>query len=209
GANPVIAAPTLASYLAAAFPPPAVTVAVIANAAEPGTPGTIRFTRTGGDQTQALTVNYTVGGTATPGVDYLPLSGTVTFLAGQPTANVTITPIDDTQPEPTETVSVTVAAGTGYTGVGNAATASLIDNDSAVGTVTVAAVTNAAEPNTAGTFRFTRVGGDLTQPLIVSYTVAGTATPAVDYAALPGTVTIPAGQTTVDVPVTVIDDTAV
>ena len=43
--------------------------------------------------------------------------------------------------------------------------------------------------------------------LTVVYHTAGTATPGSDYAALPGTVTIPAGQTTATVDVQVIDDT--
>src|SRR5581483_1375077 len=40
-----------------------------ANATEPSTPGNFRFTRTG-DTTAALTVSYTVGGTAVAGTDY-------------------------------------------------------------------------------------------------------------------------------------------
>jgi len=63
---------------------------------------------------------------------------------------------------------------------------------------------NASESGDPGRFTVTRssAGGDLA----VSYTVSGTATAGDDYAALPGSVTIPAGQTSVEVEVIPIDD---
>ncbi|HEY1190329.1 MAG TPA: Calx-beta domain-containing protein [Gemmata sp.] len=74
-----------------------------------GTNGTFRFTRTG-DTSGALTVNYTVGGTATSGTDYTALVGSVTFAADSDTADVAVTAIDDTVYDPDETVVVTVAS---------------------------------------------------------------------------------------------------
>lgn len=55
---------------------------------------------------------------------------------------------------------------------------------------------------------FTRGNSDLTQPLVVSYTVssASTAIPGVDYVALPASVTIPAGQASFFLPITVLTD---
>ena len=47
---------------------------------------------------------------------------------------------------------------------------------------------------------------DLTQPLTVAYKLTGTAVAGVDYAPLPGTVTIPAGKTTVKIKVTALDN---
>jgi acetyl esterase/lipase len=68
----------------------------------------------------------------------------------------------------------------------------------------------AAEAGTdRGVVRFTRSGGNLAAPLSLAYAVAGTATAGADYAALPGTVEIPAGQTSVDVTIRPVDDTAV
>ena len=66
------------------------------------------FTRTG-VTTGALTVNFTVGGTAAFGTDYTQTgaatftrpTGTVTFAAGSPTATVTIDPTADTRSNPT------------------------------------------------------------------------------------------------------------
>ncbi|YCM45717.1 tandem-95 repeat protein [Verrucomicrobiaceae bacterium 227] len=52
-----------------------------------------------------------------------------------------------------------------------------------------------------GSFTFTRTGGT-TNPLTVNYSVGGTATAGTQYPALPGTATIPAGQSSVVVQVT-------
>ncbi|TAK33673.1 MAG: hypothetical protein EPO28_17060, partial [Saprospiraceae bacterium] len=55
---------------------------------------------------------------------------------------------------------------------------------------------------------FTRVGGNLSLPFVVNYNVlpGSTATPGLDYAPLPGSVVIPAGQTQVIVPIDVYSD---
>jgi hypothetical protein len=79
------------------------------------------FTRTG-NSTDALTVNYNVGGTATVGTDYTQTgaasfsgtTGSVTFAAGATTATVTIDPTADKIVERNETVDLTLVPGTGY-----------------------------------------------------------------------------------------------
>jgi hypothetical protein len=62
---------------------PEVTIAATAGASEPNVDGVFTVTRTG-DTTADLTVNYTVGGTATADADYAALSGSVTIPAGPP-----------------------------------------------------------------------------------------------------------------------------
>ena len=83
-----------------------------------------------GSTTAALTVNYTLGGTATNGVDYQTLTGSVMIAAGQSSAAITVTPINDNVVEPTETVIVTLSQSAGYT-VGSPASATvyIADND--------------------------------------------------------------------------------
>lgn len=105
-----------------------VTIAATAGASE-SSPGQFTLTRVG-DTSGALTVTYTVGGSATPGVDFQPLSGTVTFAAGSATAVITVTAIDDAAVEGSETVTVTLTAGVGYTlGAPITATLTIADND--------------------------------------------------------------------------------
>jgi hypothetical protein len=57
-----------------------------------------------GATNEALTVKYHVGGSATNGVDYLPLPGEVTILAGERAALISVVPVDDAIPERHETV---------------------------------------------------------------------------------------------------------
>ena len=88
-------------------------------------PGTFTVTRTG-DSSAALTVNYTIGGSATNGSDYPTLGTSVTIPAGQPSAPVTIAPTADGVFEVAETVNLTLAGGAGYTiGSPNSATVTI------------------------------------------------------------------------------------
>nr|WP_287115951.1 Calx-beta domain-containing protein [Microcystis sp. M_OC_Ca_00000000_C217Col] len=94
---------------------PVVTVvATDAVAGEPANNGQYTLTRTG-STASALTVNIAMSGTATNGKDYTTIPTTVTFLAGSPTAVVNLNVIDDTLQEGTETATLTVLAGSGYT----------------------------------------------------------------------------------------------
>ncbi|MBX7104885.1 MAG: metallophosphoesterase [Gemmataceae bacterium] len=90
-------------------------------------------------------------------------------------------------------------------------TGTLIDShalDKAVTPVVVSLGLNdasAAEPGDAGSFQVTRTG-PTTLPLTINYAVSGTATAGADFAALPGTITIPAGAASAAIPVSVLDD---
>jgi Ca2+-binding RTX toxin-like protein len=195
---------------------PVVTIAATdASAAETATgvtanPGTFTLTRLG-NLASALTVNYTVTGSATNGTDYTTLPLTATFAAGASTAVVTVTPTDDTLAEATENVVLTLATGTGYSlGTTTSATVNIADNETPV--ITVAATdASAAETATGvtpnpGTFTLTRLG-NLASALTVNYTVTGSATNGTDYTTLPLTATFAAGASTVLVTVTPTDDT--
>ncbi|HVK14087.1 MAG TPA: hypothetical protein VM597_35415, partial [Gemmataceae bacterium] len=72
----------------------------------------VTFTRTTavGD----LTVNYTVGGTAVPGVDYQPLPGTAVIPDGETRATVGVRPAAGAPLRGRQTVRISVAAGNGY-----------------------------------------------------------------------------------------------
>lgn len=119
---------------------PTVTVqATDASAAEMGAdPGVFTITRTG-STTAPATVNYTVSGQATAGTDYTPtLSGSVTIDAGQTTATITITPIDDALLEGNETVVLSLTTGDGYTvNSPRSATITIADNDIIAGAVRI------------------------------------------------------------------------
>src|SRR5262249_7886171 len=79
-----------------------VSIAKVADGAEPGTPGKLRVTLTKASATDTV-ISSTVGGTATPGAgnDYTALSGSVTIVTGQTTADIDVTVLDDNLVEPT------------------------------------------------------------------------------------------------------------
>ncbi len=211
-ANYTIGSPSSATVTIADNDLPTVTIsATDPNASETGPDtGTLAVTRTG-DTSAALTVNYTVGGTATSGSDYTPLAASVTILSGSSSAAITVTPVDDSLVEGNETVVLTLASAAGYLiGAPNNATVTIADNDVALPTVTISATdASAAEagPDT-GTFTVSRTGAT-TAALTVNYTVGGTATSGSDYTALSGSVTLDIGFASAPLTLTPVDDTAV
>ncbi|MFM6202742.1 MAG: hypothetical protein ACKPE1_27000, partial [Dolichospermum sp.] len=128
-----------ASYFSYVSSPtlPSITLAVSpSSVTEDGTTNLVyTFTRTG-STTSALTVNYSIAGTAIAN-DYTgatPGTGkTITFAAGSSTATLSIDPTADTTVEPNETVTLTLATGTGYIVQTTTAVKGTITNDDTVG----------------------------------------------------------------------------
>ncbi|WP_304412242.1 ELWxxDGT repeat protein, partial [Microcystis sp. T1-4] len=184
------------------------------------------FTRSG-VTTDALTVNYTVGGTATFSTDYTQsgaatftiTTGTVTFAANSTTAKVTIDPTADTTVEDDETVALTLASGTGYTvGTTTPVTGTITNDDVAF---TIAAASSSRTEGNSGskafTFTVTRLipPGNTTGSNNVSWAVTGTGTNpanAADFVGgvLPsGVVSFAPGETSKVITVNVQGDTTV
>ena len=100
------------------------------------------------------------------------------------------------------------AVGTDYSG--NSASTGENEVYGNIGTLTlptlsVSSLMNPAEPNTNGAFRLT-LNQAFSNDITVNYNIAGTATKDTDYT-IPQTIVIPAGQTVVEIPVTVKDET--
>jgi phosphodiesterase/alkaline phosphatase D-like protein/arylsulfatase A-like enzyme len=74
--------------------------------------------------------------------------------------------------------------------------------------VTAPTATATETDSTPGVFKVASVNNN-SVPLTFDYTISGTATNGVDYTKLTGTATIPAGQSSVNIPVTPIDDALV
>jgi hypothetical protein len=78
-----------------------------------------------------LNVTYDIGGSGTNGVDYVPLSGSVTIPAGERKATVTVIPLDDGPPDITSTVVLKLTPGTNYViGFPSRAAAVILDSGS-------------------------------------------------------------------------------
>jgi len=114
------------------FATDAVTIeAVDASASEAGPDtGCFRVSRPDTSTNGALTVSYTLGGTAVNGSDYATLTGSVVIPAGALSAEFFVTPFDDTVwQEGAETVVAILAAGNYLIGAANSAAVTIQDGD--------------------------------------------------------------------------------
>lgn len=174
--------------------------------------GTFTLTRTGNTAT-ALTVNYTITGTATNGTDYTSIPLTATFAANSATTTVTVTPINDLISEGSipETVILTLTSNPNYSidTTKQAATVSLLDNDGqpiiSINDVTL------VEGNTGTTnavFTVSLSNPSSTNVTVNYLTASGTASASSDYTALASTaLTFTPGQTSKTITVAVTGDT--
>ncbi|SFP14031.1 Calx-beta domain-containing protein, partial [Chitinophaga sp. YR627] len=163
-----------------------------------------------------VTVNFSVAGTATSGVDYTALGTSVTIPAGQNSATLTVPVLDDQIIEATETVIVTVTGGSAtnagtFTANATNATATVNisddDNTAANKVISITTANNGDEPSNNGAFTISLpTGVTVNEDVTVNFTVAGTATAGTDYTALGTSVIIPAGQNSITLPVPVLDD---
>lgn len=93
-------------------------------------PGLFRILRIGRAD-EALAIQYGIGGTATPGVDYEGLSGTATIPSDEHSVLIPITPRDDDESEGSETILITLRPGARYLmGVPKQGTVTLRDDES-------------------------------------------------------------------------------
>lgn len=183
------------------------------------------FTRAG-FTAGALTVNFSVGGTAvfgpspddytqTGATTFTPPTGSVTFAAGSSTATVTVDPETDTTPEPDETVDITLTAGAGYNVVSPSSASGTILNDDTIVTVAVSP-SSTAEGGATLVYTFTRTGSTASA-VTVNFTVGGSASFPADYSQAgattftppTATVTFGAGSSTATVTVTPLTDCVV
>lgn len=166
--------------------------------------GTFTVSRMG-SLAAALTVNYTLGGTA-GGSEYTvsPASGSVTIPIGASQAKVTVSPKGDAASgEANETVVMTLTASGNYTlSTLSSATVSILDAPANGPTVKVTLQDGAADEGGAnpGKFKLERTGAT-TSALTVNFVLSGSATNGTDYPNISSSATIPVGATYVTVQV--------
>lgn len=210
--NYAIGSPSNASVTIGEEPPaPTATISVAPNDIREGDSSTFTVSLNS-VATSDVTVDYNYGGSASSGVDYQALPGTVTIPAGQSSATIGLSTLDDgdgdddgSQP----TVTLTLASGTGYL-VGSPASATVYIGEDQPGggggpAVTVSAQNaEAPEGNSAG-FTFS-IQSPQSTPITVNYSIGGTAQSGVDFQAPSGQITIPAWQTSASVGFAIVDD---
>ena len=183
-------------------------VATDANAAEAALdPGTFTVTRTG-PTTSALVVSLTRSGTAVSGTDYAAIASplSLTIPIGSSSATVTVTPIQDTTNEGSETVIEAITSNAAYiVGTPSSATVTIADDDRSTVTITATDPDASETPGNTATFTVTRTA-PTTGTLSVAFTVSGTATSASDFSALVSPLSFAANEVSKTITVTPIND---
>lgn len=175
-------------------------------AVEGGSNGEFLFTRDGTNG--ALTLFFTLTGTAANGVDYVALTNGATIPDGQTFVALPVVAIDDALIEGEETVVASLTVRDTYlVAHPSAATVIVQDNDQRVRVDASDFI--ASEPGTdTGEFTFTRFGTTNTD-LQVFFTLSGAAGNGLDFIAISNSFTIPAGSLSATLPIQPIADNLV
>jgi uncharacterized repeat protein (TIGR01451 family)/uncharacterized delta-60 repeat protein len=170
----------------------------------------ITVTRTGGS-VGAVSIRYSTvpGGTAVAGVDYISVTNTLTFAAGQTSRTFSVPVNNDTAVEFDETVNLTLSNPTGGATLGSQSTAVLTiqDNDNGVGNL--AFLTNSyfvSETGVVATVTVQRTSGSLGTVGVTVSTSDGTAINGIHYTAVVTNITFGNGETLKTITVPVTDD---
>ncbi len=161
-----------------------------------------------------IIINYSLSGTATAGVDYTGLTGSTSIANGQISKILTLTPINDTEVEPTETAILTITSGTGYVvGSPASATINISSEDVAPNPPSVSIVASdayaAESPLDTGSFNIVLNEVNTGAAITVNFSIGGTASPGIDYTSFSGSVTFNTGQQSQTIIITPINDTEV
>lgn len=161
-----------------------------------------------GDLSEPLQVDYVFKGTATNGIDFQGVSGTVTIPARLASATVDIVPIADSKPNAPKTVILQISPNPRYNVSAPAyAEMSILDAQTPLVRIqpVIAGATVTSEQGAAFSFQITRLG-PTTNAIFVKFDVGGTAGNGSDYRSIGIGATIPAGQASVQIPIVPIAD---
>jgi len=191
------------------FPVASISVAP-ASVAEDGSANLIYTVTLSQAPTSAVSIGFSIGGTATSGTDYAAVSSPLVIAAGQTSGTITVDPTLDATVEPDETVVISLNAGSGYiVGSPSSATGTILNDDQPALSINDVSQNEGNAGNTAFTFIVS-----LSQPAGsggVSFDIAtanGTATAGTDYVASSvNALTIPAGSSSATFTVQVMGDT--
>jgi uncharacterized repeat protein (TIGR01451 family)/uncharacterized delta-60 repeat protein len=165
----------------------------------------IMVMRSGAPITNDLTVNYTVTGMVSNGIDIVQLPGEITIPAGQDFVLLPVTAINDLSVEGNEEGNVVLTPNPARYSASGLSMSTFIVVDDDLPNVAIVATDSVASQTGGNNGRVTvSRSGDLSQPLVVTYLVTGTAESGVDFQALPQRVTIPAGSLSANIVITPI-----
>jgi len=165
---------------------------------------------------EAVTINYTLEGTATNGEDYTSLSGQVDIADDATSATIPVEIIDDETIEGSETVILKLSSDglpDGFELGTPEATITIEDNDEEIFTAEVSMNSPDPEASEEGDNALFRIRLSETnssgEAIEIGYEIGGTATNGEDYTSLSGSVSIADGEINAPIEIEVIDDEAV
>lgn len=196
GAGYTVGAPAAATGTILNDDSPSVSIAVSpASVSEDGATDLVYTLTLSQASASATSVNLTTSGTATSGTDYAAITTPVVIAAGATSATVTVNPSVDTTVELDETVTLTVAIGTGYTvGAPASATGTILNDDAPSASIAVspASVSEDGAANLVYTVTLSQASLTATN---VNFAFSGTTTNGTDFAAVANPLVIAAGAT--------------
>lgn len=195
------------SYVAIAAVKPIVEFAVLNSFVQESVATTNVAVRLNYPSSVAVSVPFTASGTATAVTDYNLSASPLAIAAGQPSANIVVSLVNDAIFETNELLTLTLGVPVGATpGTATVHNFTIFDNDGARTVAFTAATYSAAE--SVGTFNLpVALSASTGSNTVVSYEViGGTAVNGSDYVLAAGSVTVLAGATTANIPVTITDD---
>ena len=193
---------------------PSISVAAVTQAE--GNSGTTAFVfnlTLSAPSSNTVTVDYaTADGSAVAPGDYVSATGTVTFNPGQTSRQAIVQVVGETAVETNEAFTISLSGPTNATLAGSGSATGTITNDDALPSITIAASAAQAEGNsgtTAFVFNLTLSSPSMSTVTVDFATADGSAAAPVDYTANTGAVTFNPGQTSRQVVVQGVGDTAI
>ena len=187
--------------------PPTISVAGPAPVLENAAPATFVVSLSSASG-QSVTVNYaTTDGTATAGVDYAPVSGTLTFDPGQTSKNVQVNIIEDTIAEGSETFDLELSAPSNASlSNDDTATATILDDGDPGPAFTISDVQVTEGTNPTATFTVTLSSASGQPTTVTATTAAGSAKAGEDYVHTTDVLEFAPGDLSEDFVVTILND---
>jgi hypothetical protein len=161
------------------------------------------------DPNVATVVFTTSGGTATPGIDYVAQTGTLTFAVGETSKTVTIPVLGDTTDEPNETFQLVLSSAVNATSSQSPGIGTIVDDDGPVSVSIADAIGSEGQDLTFLVTLSAPSGKTVTVPFNTAAALSGNlATAGVDYENTTGTLTFLPGVTQQSVTVEALGDIA-
>jgi len=153
-----------------------------------------------------VSVSVSASGTATEGDDYTKSAASITIPAGSTSANLTLSITDDALDEDNETAIMTISGPTNATLGTNTSHTYTINDDDPTPTIEFHSTSSSGDESVASKVIQIDLSAASSKDVSVNIGVSGTASENNDYTKSAASITIPAGSTSANLTLSIIDD---